>query len=241
MFALVVIGIFILIISLFIYFEYRNEKKYQEERRKRSEERKKTRAPYDPKVKVQKPAQKKKQEKIKKKAEISGEKKKNIPKKSEEKPKSSAESYALKTATHFDAEAEQIQPTVTEIIAQKEKKKKEKEKNLPSCKYPKFNYTRLLDMGLSEEEVLEFVQELIPQLKTQIPLIEEAFEKEDFHSMERLTHSIKGSSTTVGTGGISDLLVECNTYLKTGKELSIIRAYIDYLIQYTEELEKQFS
>jgi chemotaxis protein histidine kinase CheA len=66
-------------------------------------------------------------------------------------------------------------------------------------------------------------------------------DKEDFHSMEKLTHSIKGSSTTVGTGGVSDLLSEFNTYLKTGKDVPVAEVYFKHLNRYTDELEKQFA
>jgi len=127
---------------------------------------------------------------------------------------------------------EEIAPTV---------KTEEKTYELPACKYPEFDYSRLLKMGLSENEAIEFIKELIPQLKSQIPLIKEAMDKEDFHSMERLTHGIKGSSTTVGTGGVSDLLSEFNTYLKTGKEVAVAEAYFKNLNRYTDELEKQFA
>ena len=113
--------------------------------------------------------------------------------------------------------------------------------DLPECKYPKFDYSRLLKMGLGEDEAVEFVKELIPQIKTQIPLIKEAMEASDFHNMERLTHSIKGSSTTVGSGGISDLLAEFNTYLKTGKEILVLEAYFKHLEYYCEELEKEYT
>ena len=131
--------------------------------------------------------------------------------------------------------------TPAAVINIKPKEIKEKTYNLPKCKYPTFNFERLLSMGLSENEAIEFTQELIPQIKTQIPLIQEAIDKEDFQNIERLTHSIKGSSTTVGTGGVSDLLVEFNTYLKSGKELPVINEYIKYLKQYSQDLEKQFS
>jgi HPt (histidine-containing phosphotransfer) domain-containing protein len=96
-------------------------------------------------------------------------------------------------------------------------------------------------MGLGEDEAVEFVKELIPQIKIHIPLIKEAMEASDFHNMERLTHSIKGSSTTVGSGGISDLLVEYNTYLKTGKELPVVEAYFKHLNHYCNELEKEYA
>jgi hypothetical protein len=116
-----------------------------------------------------------------------------------------------------------------------------KEKKLPTCSYPKFTHIRLIEMGLSDEEAKEFVQELIPQLEAQIPLIEEVLAIPDFHQMERLTHSIKGSTTNLGTGGISDLLVECNTYLKTGTDIDIAKTYFRYLVHYTKELREQYS
>ena len=125
-------------------------------------------------------------------------------------------------------------------IIKKIKTEKKAEKKLPICTYPKFTHARLLEMGLSDEESKEFVKELIPQLEIQIPLIEEVLGSSDFHQMERLTHSIKGSSTNLGTGGISDLLVECNTYLKSGKDIEIAKAYFGYLKHYTQELKEQY-
>jgi len=116
-----------------------------------------------------------------------------------------------------------------------------KEKKLPLCNYPQFTYKRLVDMGLSDDEAKEFVQELIPQIEIQIPLIEKALFIPDFHQMERLTHSIKGSATNLGTGGISDLLVEANTYLKTGTDLDVAKAYFEYLKHYTKELKEQYA
>jgi len=112
--------------------------------------------------------------------------------------------------------------------------------DLPKEEYPDFNYERLIEMGLSEEEALEFIQELIPQIKEQISLLDEAIKIPDFHKMERLTHSIKGSSTTIGTGGVSDLIVDYNTYLKTEVELPVAEAYQALLKKYFEKLKKQF-
>jgi len=114
-------------------------------------------------------------------------------------------------------------------------------KELPEVKYPKFSHARLVDMGLSDDEAVEFVQELIPQLELQIPLVEEAMNIPDFHQMERLTHSIKGSATNIGTGGVSDLLVECNTYLKSGTDIDIAKVYFEALKHYTQELKTQYT
>jgi len=114
-------------------------------------------------------------------------------------------------------------------------------KELPKCNYPKFSHVRLVDMGLSDKEAREFVQELIPQIEVQIPLIEEVLDTPNLQQMERLTHSIKGSATNLGTGGISDLLVEYNTYLKEGRDIDIVKVYFEYLKHYTQELKKQYS
>ena len=238
MFALTVIGVFVFIIAIVIYLEYKNEKAYQEERKKRTQERNKTKAPYSPKEKIQKPLQQKKEKNNKLRDATPGAKKQSSVTKKEEK-KVVGVSYDLKPAEVKETTRDKAIPS--EVAAPATKKKKEKSYNLPKCKYPKFNYERLTKMGLSEEEAIEFTRELIPQIKTQIPLIKEAMEKEDFHNMERLTHSIKGSSTTVGTGGVSDLLVEYNTYLKTGKDLPIAEAYFKHLNRYAEELEKEFA
>ncbi|RLA68540.1 MAG: hypothetical protein DRG09_07770, partial [Epsilonproteobacteria bacterium] len=114
-------------------------------------------------------------------------------------------------------------------------------KELPEANYPAFTHVRLVEMGLSDEEAKEFVGELIPQIEVEIPLIEVAIESGDFHKMERLTHGIKGSATNLGTGGVSDLLVDYNTYLKTGTDIDISKAYFEHLVHYTAELKTQYS
>ena len=96
-------------------------------------------------------------------------------------------------------------------------------------------------MGLSDDEAKEFVAELIPQLETEIPRIEASLREGDFHKMEQLTHGIKGSSANLGTGGVSDLLIEYNTYLRTGTDVDIAGAYLKHLVHYTHELKKQYS
>ena len=106
--------------------------------------------------------------------------------------------------------------------------------------YPEFSHSRLLEMGLSDEEAREFVDELITQIENQIPLIQAAIDANDFHQMERMTHSIKGSSTNIGTGGVADLLVDYNTYLKTGHDLPLAKAYLENLKIYLAKLQEQY-
>ena len=198
MIGYIIISVFILIIILFIYREYKKEKEYQKERHQKRQGNKE-------KGSIEEPAYTHE----------------HIPTQKELKEKEPVEKKP---------EPELIpEPIVT------------KEIDLPEASYPKFNHSRLLDMGLSQEDAKEFVQELIPQIEAQIPLIKEAIVISDFQTMEQLTHSIKGSSTTVGTGGVSDLLIDFNTYLKTGTEVIITEAYLEHLKYYCEELKKQYS
>lgn len=143
--------------------------------------------------------------------------------------KEAAEKAQAETAARAKAEKEAAEEVVEEA------------KELPNCKYPPFTHVRLVEMGLSDDEAIEFVNELIPQLEEQVPRMENAINSADFQQVERLTHGIKGSTTNLGTGGISDLLAEFNTYLKSGTDTDIIKAYHAHFIRSIEELKKQYA
>lgn len=217
MLALTILSIFILIIVLIIFLEYRNEKKYQAKRR--SESKQKT-----------KPRKKLKVRKVSPKPEVKPE--------PTSKPEPVVEPEPVPEPEVVIAPEPKPVPEPEPIP---EPEVVEETKVLPEVKYPKFSHARLVEMGLSDEEAVEFVQELIPQIELQIPLIEEVMNIPDFHQMERLTHSIKGSATNIGTGGVSDLLVECNTYLKSGTDIDIAKVYFEALKHYTKELREQYA
>lgn len=184
--------IFLALVFLVIYLEYKNERKYQKERKKRNTENTKPHTlPVD-----------------KAKTPINSN---NV------EPTSLNKHNDLAVNTHIT------------------------EASKPQVKYPKFSHSRLVDMGLSDDEAKEFATELIPQIEMQIPLIKESIKLSDFHQVERLTHHIKGSATNIGTGGVSDLLVEYNTYLKSGTDISIIEIYFKDLLYYTKELKSQYT
>ena len=192
MLALTILSVFVLIVFLLIFIEYRNEKKYQAARRKQRQQ-------HTPPEKT----------------------------------------TVLDTSTQPEVKPEpepEPEPKIEPKIEVKPEPKK-----LPEGNYPPFTHIRLLEMGLSDEEAKEFVHELIPQIETQIPLIQLATQELDFHKIERLTHSIKGSATNLGTGGVSDLLVEYNTYLKTGTDIDIAKAYFDHLVRYNNQLKAQYT
>ena len=209
MLGLTILSIFIFIIILIIFLEYRNEKKYQEKRRKQRDTQGRSVRSTPPKEAAPKP--------------------KRAP---EPKPEP-----AVKTEPKIE-----IKPEVTQEEKPEPKIEVAKEtKQLPEANYPQFTHVRLVEMGLSDEEAKEFVAELVPQIEVEVPLIEAAIEAGDFHKIERLTHSIKGSATNLGTGGVSDLLVDFNTYVKSGTDSDIAKAYLKHLIHYTNELKTQYS
>jgi hypothetical protein len=228
MIASVIVGIILFIIFFLIYIEYQNEKRYQEERKKQRERKKKKLTPKVTKRPSSKPAPlkepdlelKTQQEPLPQKRQPTA-----LPKQEERTEPSKVQPPEEISVPQTKVETPQVSPDI----------------ELPKGEYPHFNYNRLLEMGLSEEEAQEFVQELIPQIGEQIPLIDEAMKIPDFHKMERLTHSIKGSSTNIGTGGVSDLLVDYNTYLKKGEEIRIAQAYQKHLKHYYQKLKEQFS
>jgi len=204
----IIISIFVLILVIFVYLEYKNEKKYQEERRQKHPSIKK-----EEKRPVTKP--------------------RKVP--------SAKELEAKKEQEKKREQEKRLEEKRLEEQRLEEQKPEPKSITVSLGDYPKFDHSRLIEMGLSQEEAKEFVRELIPQIGAQIPLIKEAIAIPDFHEIERLTHSIKGSSSTVGTGGVSDLLDDFNTYLKSGAEPAIAEAYLEQLNHYYEELKEQYS
>lgn len=114
-------------------------------------------------------------------------------------------------------------------------------KELPKGEYPDFSNSRLLDMGLSQADADTFVKDLIEQIDDHIPQIEAARKDKAYEEIERLTHSLKGSATNLGSGGVADTLVDYNTYCKTGNDDDILLAYLEILKTYQTKLKEQFS
>ncbi|WP_309496906.1 Hpt domain-containing protein [Sulfurovum sp.] len=234
MLASTILYVFVFLIFLVIFIEYINDKRYQDKRR---EERQKTtpKKPTEPTKEI--PEEEK------------------IP---QEEPEPQIEEIP---EVESEEVIEEVQPEVVEVVQPEPEPEVEPEpeaiieeiqaevieeeitetKELPECKYPPFTHVRLVEMGLSEDEATEFVNELIPQLEEQIPLIEAAMSISDYQQVERLTHGIKGSATNLGTGGISDLLVEYNSYLKSGTDPDIVKAYHAHFIHYIDKLKKQYT
>ncbi len=222
-----VLSIFIIFIVLIIFLEYRNEKKYQEKRRQTRQRPERNKKGTHTQAPTKAPPKPEPVRRVEPKAEPKPEPKREVRPEPEPEPK-------------IEVKPEPKPEPKIEVKPEPKVEVKET-KELPEANYPPFTHVRLVEMGLSDDEAKEFVAELIPQLEEQIPLIEEAMNISDFHQMERLTHGIKGSATNIGTGGVSDLLVDCNTYFKEGTDIDIAKAYFKHLVHYTNELKTQYT
>jgi len=113
---------------------------------------------------------------------------------------------------------------------------------LPPRTYEPFSNTRAVELlGLSQEEADMFIGELIAQLDTELPHLEEAVQQKNHEKIETISHSLKGSATSLGTGGVSDVLIDFNTYVKTGNDNQIIEAHLDNLKHYLIDLKRVYG
>ena len=113
---------------------------------------------------------------------------------------------------------------------------------LPSKTYEPFNNSRAVELlGLSQEEADMFIGELIAQFDAEFSHLEEAVRQKDYKRIETISHSLKGSSTSLGTGGVSDVLIDFNTYVKTGTDMQVIEAHLENLKHYLAGLRRAFG
>ena len=108
--------------------------------------------------------------------------------------------------------------------------------------YGHFSHERLVEgMGLSPEEADEFVVELIHQLESAIPDLDKAVEDHHYEEVEHITHGLKGAALNIGEGGVAQLLVDYNTYMKHGTEQPVIEAYQTLLKRTVSDLKVEYS
>lgn len=237
MLATIIISLIVMLILFFVYREYRNEKQYQETRKQ-----KKRTPPNVSKPQVKRtPAQSKPKPKPSpyRPQSSTQERVKPEPSKSAPQTAQKADKQTDKKVTTESLKPKEVAKTVTPEKV-KEEEQAQKSVTLPRCQYPKFSHERLVGMGFSETEAKAYVAELITQIETEMPQLKAAIEAQDFEKMDHITHSIKGSSSTIGSGGISDLINEFNHYVQTGKEKRVAEAYFKHLQHYYTELKAQY-
>lgn len=108
--------------------------------------------------------------------------------------------------------------------------------------YPPFDNTRAMEeFGLPKEDADLFIVDLIEQIEDEMPALEVAVEAHDVKKIEDISHMIKGSATNLGTGGAADVLIDFNTYMKSGEDPLVIAAHMRNLHRALAELKEQFQ
>ncbi len=162
-------------------------------------------------------------------------------------PSTAEEPVREKTASSQKASEQKSEerPTIYRLHPETEPKVSEEARiddEIVQKNYGIFTHERLVEgMGLSPEEADEFVVELIHQLENAINDLDLAIEKKDFSEIEHITHGLKGAALNIGEGGVADLLIDYNTYMKDGKEMPVIRAYQTLLKRTVSDLKVEYS
>ena len=108
--------------------------------------------------------------------------------------------------------------------------------------YLPFDNTRAMEeFGLPKEDADLFIVDLINQIEEEMPALQVAVEARDNKKIEDISHMIKGSATNLGTGGAADVLVDFNTYMKTGDDPVVIAAHMRNLNRALADLKEQFQ
>lgn len=160
---------------------------------------------------------------------------------SEPAPTAPVEEMAVEVTEEAPAEPEVEQP-VPQAEAEPVPKPEPEARAFEPKAYPEFNNARAVEqLGLSQEEADLFIGELVTQIEEEIPNLDAALEANDVERLEKVSHMLKGSATSLGEGGVADVLVAFNTYCKTGKDPKILREHLENLRYYFGKLKEKFA
>jgi len=111
---------------------------------------------------------------------------------------------------------------------------------IPTKKFDTFDNSRAVDeMGLTQEEADNFVLELVKALESEIPHIEEAILNADMKKLEDTVHTITGSSSTLGSGGVSSALISFYTAVQHRDAYQDLYVHLQNVKYYLAQLKKQ--
>ena len=96
-------------------------------------------------------------------------------------------------------------------------------------------------MGLTQEEADSFVHDLVKALESEMPRIEEAIKGSDYKAVEEIVHTITGSSSTLGSGGVSSALISFYTAVQHRDDFQDLYVHLQNVKYYLAELKKQLK
>ena len=146
------------------------------------------------------------------------------------------------SAAEIIEEAEETLPPIPGIEEEAVSEEVEATAAQEAYNYLPFDNTRAMEeFGLPKEDADLFIVDLIAQIEDELPALQVAVEARDNKKIEDISHMIKGSATNLGTGGAADVLVDFNTYMKTGDDPVVIAAHMRNLNRALAELKEQFQ
>ncbi len=114
--------------------------------------------------------------------------------------------------------------------------------DIPTKQYPLYNNARAVEeMGLSQEEADGFVHDLVKAVGAEIPNIESAILGHDYKRLEEIVHTISGSSSTLGSGGVSSALISFYAAVQHRDDWQKLYVHLQNVKYYLNELHEQIT
>jgi len=152
-----------------------------------------------------------------------------------EKPKS-PESQSLSLKSMLDEYAKQVnddQQKSVEVL--------EVDVIIPTKEYPPFDNDRAVtEMGLEKSEADAFVVDLIDAIESEITHIQSGILSGDIQRIEVIVHTITGTSSTLGSGGISSALISFYAAIQHRDNQKTLQVHLENVKHYLEALKHDY-
>ena len=112
------------------------------------------------------------------------------------------------------------------------------EEVIPTKQYAPYTNERAVDeMGLSQEDADSFVLDLIKAIEVEIPAMEAGIMTQDYKVIEEIVHTITGSASTLGSGGISSAFISFYAAIQHRDSFQKIYVQLQNVKYYLQELK----
>jgi HPt (histidine-containing phosphotransfer) domain-containing protein len=113
---------------------------------------------------------------------------------------------------------------------------------IPTKTYPPFDNSRAVtELSLSQEEADMFVGELIKAVDAEVKKLDKAIANENILEIEEITHTITGSASTIGYGGITNVLIDFYTAVQHRETYPVLKTHLANLKYYLDQLKEQHA
>ncbi|GEM_PF-5524195 len=107
--------------------------------------------------------------------------------------------------------------------------------------YPAFDHSIAIEQfGLQESEVNEFISDLIAQIDGEIPALTASIDSGDYSDIRRISHLLKGSSLSLGSGGVTDAISALDHSAIADENIQKLQQHLADIKYYLEELKKSY-